>query len=1010
MPAILLLGFTLQAFPQTDPAAYYNRLFYLCKAWGHAKYYHSEIAKGTVAWDDQLLTAIAATKNAGSDAEFSAIVLTMLNSAGTMETSTVALPSVPADQNLNTDLAWIDNAIFSDPVKLILTDIKTKFRPQVNYYVGKMSTGNPDFTTDNLYAAESDYPSEEKRVLALFRYWNQVHYFYPYKPLMDQGWDATLQEFIAGMVESQDATSYMLKFRELTTHLHSNDFFTSPAYIQWNGQAYPPFNARFIEGEMVITRVLAGTTGLQAGDVIKQIDGQDSYTLRAELKKLAPGGTEICIERNLNDYILYGPEGASTIIVDHGSGPVTTDFERNMTNFEELKVSPEPAWKMQATAAGDNFGVVDINRLEVADVPAMFSDLWNTKALILDMRGKHLGTMWTVPNYLISAPVEVANLLMPDVTYPGTLYWRVGSGGTPTGDPYKGKVILLVNELTSGTNEWMCMIMSQLPDLTVIGTTTQGSDGNSSYQYLPGNIIPSMVGMGVFYPDNTPTQRIGIVPDIWIPATIDDYRNGMDAALNRALNSDLLNMHPGYCISAANATQEWISSVTLGSYTKTSGSSGFAGYEKFLDPAIPVESGKSYALALKPGFLKAVFENWAVYIDYNGDQGFDEPGELVFSKNKSKTLVSGTISIPAGLSITTRMRVIMSNGAITGPCTMMLTGEVEDYTLNIAAPAPDPLVANFSATPLTVSAGEQVQFTDLSTGSPTGWSWSFPGGTPATSVTKNPSVTYSQSGIYSATLTVTIPDATNSVTKTDYITVNPVALNYCTPISITSTSDYIKTVAIQGIFTNSTVGTRYAFYPDAGTLIAGSAYNVTLTPNNSTYRNYWKIWIDLNGDYDFNDTGECVLTVNNKKGAVTAAIAIPAGAAGPTRMRVSMRNGAAPMPCDDGFIGEVEDYGITLMSSGSPGSRITTRLLPGASPYSSLTLYPNPVSQELHIQLGTLAGNDILEIYSAEGKKMLRQPLLSTEVTLDVSRYTKGLYFIRIISDNESVTKRIIKE
>ena len=44
-------------------------------------------------------------------------------------------------------------------------------------------------------------------------------------------------------------------------------------------------------------------------------------------------------------------------------------------------------------------------------------------------------------------------------------------------------------------------------------------------------------------------------------------------------------------------------------------------------------------------------------------------------------------------------------------------------------------------------------FTDLSTGGITGWSWTFDGGTPATSTLQNPTVTYNTLGTYNVSLT-----------------------------------------------------------------------------------------------------------------------------------------------------------------------------------------------------------------------------------------------------------------
>lgn len=84
-----------------------------------------------------------------------------------------------------------------------------------------------------------------------------------------------------------------------------------------------------------------------------------------------------------------------------------------------------------------------------------------------------------------------------------------------------------------------------------------------------------------------------------------------------------------------------------------------------------------------------------------------------------------------------------------------------------------PPVANFSATPTTGCNPLVVEFTDLSTNSPVSWSWTFPGGSPATSNQQNPTVVYSTPGTYNVTLTVTNLVASSTVTKTAYITVLP---------------------------------------------------------------------------------------------------------------------------------------------------------------------------------------------------------------------------------------------
>ena len=61
-------------------------------------------------------------------------------------------------------------------------------------------------------------------------------------------------------------------------------------------------------------------------------------------------------------------------------------------------------------------------------------------------------------------------------------------------------------------------------------------------------------------------------------------------------------------------------------------------------------------------------------------------------------------------------------------------------------------VVNFSASATNIIVGGTVNFTDLSTNSPTTWTWAFEGGTPAFSTNRNPSVVYNIPGTYSITL------------------------------------------------------------------------------------------------------------------------------------------------------------------------------------------------------------------------------------------------------------------
>ncbi|HLP61995.1 MAG TPA: agmatine deiminase family protein [Candidatus Deferrimicrobium sp.] len=230
----------------------------------------------------------------------------------------------------------------------------------------------------------------------------------------------------------------------------------------------------------------------------------------------------------------------------------------------------------------------------------------------------------------------------------------------------------------------------------------------------------------------------------------------------------------------------------------------------------------------------------------------------------------------------------------------------------VVASAPQIPVANFSANITTVTVGGSVQFTDLSTNTPTSWSWTFTGGTPATSTIQNPSVTYNTAGTYTVSLTATNSAGSDTETKTGYITV--VTSQYCASTGTDWSDEWIARVRVANLDNSSGAAGYTNFTNKTATLTRGTSASVTLTPgySSSQYTEYWRIWIDYNHDGDFVDSGEQVLAKSGA-GARTGTFTPPTSAlTGNTRMRVSMKYGAYPTSCETFTYGEVEDYTATI--------------------------------------------------------------------------------------------------
>jgi len=232
---------------------------------------------------------------------------------------------------------------------------------------------------------------------------------------------------------------------------------------------------------------------------------------------------------------------------------------------------------------------------------------------------------------------------------------------------------------------------------------------------------------------------------------------------------------------------------------------------------------------------------------------------------------------------------------------------VVGVTLTCPGPPQAP-VAAFTASSTTIGVGQSVTFTDQSTNNPTSWSWTFESGTPATSTAQNPVVTYNTIGTWDVTLVAANAQGNDSEYKANYITVTSVT--YCASQGNSQTYEWISRVRVANLDNSSGASPYTDFTSKSANLTRGSSASVILNTgySGSSYREYWRIYIDYNQDGDFADSGEQVFSkygTSSVSGSFTPSTSASTGA---TRMRVSMRYGGYPSYCGSFTYGEVEDY------------------------------------------------------------------------------------------------------
>jgi C-terminal processing protease CtpA/Prc len=431
----------------------------------------------------------------------------------------------------------------SDPARLAAIDLgKTRAAANVADASGRSSVKPLSFIDDP--HAQSNYPSEEHRLLGLFRFWNAIHYFFPYKELMDKPWDTALLDFIPRMQQARDATEYGLTVAELVTRLQdSHGAISSSALTTYFGTHRPPVRVDVVEGQLAVTDIdeaAKASVDLRLGDVVLAVDGEDSTARRERLSKFLPASTPGGLHYSQAREVLKGPrDREARLKVRTWDGQVKeVSIARSIAGATRPSVPRKlPAY----TVLPDGYGYVDVDRLTYADAAPAYGAVRNAPGLIVDLRGyigdgsrPFIGAMVKKamqPTLMISRPQYdgmVGEFRMSTTLDPS--YKQAGA------TPYQGKVAVLIGPGTVSAAESACMALATMGlDVTFIGASTMGANGNVTNTTLPGGIAVRFTGMEVKFADGRQLQRRGVQPDIEVFPTLEAVALGRDLVIERAI-------------------------------------------------------------------------------------------------------------------------------------------------------------------------------------------------------------------------------------------------------------------------------------------------------------------------------------------------------------------------------------------------------------------------------------------------------------------------------------------
>lgn len=354
--------------------------------------------------------------------------------------------------------------------------------------------------------------------------------------------------------------------------------------------------------------------------------------------------------------------------------------------------------------------------------------------------------------------------------------------------------------------------------------------------------------------------------------------------------------------------------------------------------------------------------------------------------------------------------------------------------------------ANFASNTVTICEGESISFTDLSFHTVTSRSWTFTGGSPATSTSENPTVTYNTPGTYSVTLTAFNGGDSSTENKINYITVLPntgSALPYSEGFesllslpdgerfTLENTGDDVTWTITSAAFSQ---GTKSAFLSNYGAvggskdgLLSGTIDLSTVNPDDDIVFNFKYAYKKQDSDNDewirffiSKDCGETWALRKNIHGdelseEITGSPYTPAEFS--EWKQVNITN-----IFDDYY---VSNFRFKIEFEGDNGNNVyidDINLYPASmasivenNKLPNLTVYPNPIREITTVEFFA-PENEFYDVtlYNAIGEKVItifsgEVPNGNNKIQFNTESVATGVYFLKITNGNNAETVKLIK-
>ena len=400
----------------------------------------------------------------------------------------------------------------------------------------EMGESKADSYIELVRAMEESASSEESnsdvavRIANLIIVWNLFQHFYPYFESINGDWEQHLVNALELAFTDQSEEDFLVTIQRMTAQLNDGHL---RVQSESNPDLAQPKCVLDLVEEQIVVVACDQDTGLEVGDVIKEIDEASADERLVFSRSLVSGSEQWKTYLALQGF-LRGPLNSRTKLGIRRQG----EFEEKVLMRDAFTWAPPPK---RSRFEEIQPGVMYVD-LRAKLWPMWFFKLWklaHAKGVIFDLRGYPSGLNLLVLRFLITQKENDRWMFVRKTIYPDQ---EKVAGVTGIGwnlKPWKphigGRVVFLTNANAISYSESIMGYVEHFRLGDIVGQATAGANGDVNKMQLVGGLSVRWTGLRVLKHDGSQHHTIGVQPTKEVNPTLQGIRDGVDEQLDAAL-------------------------------------------------------------------------------------------------------------------------------------------------------------------------------------------------------------------------------------------------------------------------------------------------------------------------------------------------------------------------------------------------------------------------------------------------------------------------------------------